>query len=172
VIAAAFKDPCAAAPGVLPGVCHPTMSQRLPSAMTLGTLLLIQVSMVVMFELRWYLRVWLTAGVGVAQLALATSLISAGKPTLLVLACVLSGVAMLGLAYGVHKENRAAWAFATVISAVLTLIFFFASRRIERGAEIDLVYAVLPSLAVLLPITVALATSAPGAPRTPPFKAR
>ncbi len=169
VVAAAFRDPCAAVPGVLPGMCKPTVAQRLPSGETLGVLFSIQVVMVVLYELRWSLRNVLVGVVGGLQIGLAIYLYDLGKPTLLIVACGLCGVAMLGLEYGIRKEKRAAWAFATVTTGVMTLIFFFASRRIEHGLGIPLVYGVLPSLALLLPITVALATSAPGTPRNKPF---
>jgi hypothetical protein len=169
VVAAAFRDPCAATPGMLPGMCKPTMAQRLPSGGTLGLLLSIQVVMVVFYELRWTLRNILVGLVGAAQTAIAIYLFSLGKPTLLVIACGLTGVALMALEYGVRKDRRAAWAFATVTAGVLTLIYFFASRRIEHALNIPLAMAVLPALGLLLPITVALSTSPPGAPRTRPF---
>jgi hypothetical protein len=169
VVAAAFKDPCAGTPGIMPGMCKPTVAQRLPSMETLGTLLSIQVVMVVLYELRWTLRGPLVAVVGAAMLGVAAYLMSIDKPTLLVVAVSLIGASLVGLEYGIRKGKRAPWAFATVTCGVLTLIFFFASRRIHESLDIPLALAVLPSLGGLLPVTVALATSSPAAPRIPPF---
>lgn len=163
-MAMAFKDPCAEIADPMKRLmCKPTFGDRLPTGMVIASMLGVQLAMVVFYELRQHLRVYGLALVGAGLVGVAGLLLLDGYPIPLVIANGIGGAGLVACAAGIYRGDRAAWSIATAVSAVLAVVFFFASAKIASAFELSLAIGVLPSLAVFLPLTVALGTTPPQA---------
>lgn len=172
VLAMAFKDPCAhaeVANDFALARCHPSMSDRLPDLQTWVSMMLVLAITVILYEVRWYVRVGLVAMIGSAELVVAVLVWHAGMSTVLGIANGLIGCAMIACAVGLQMGKRVAWSYATAICGVLTLVFFFGSSKVRDATGLHLAWAVLPSLAAFLPATIALACAPLGGTPYAPF---
>jgi hypothetical protein len=171
VLTTAFKDPCASSATMQAGIakCNATLSQRLPGPAPVIALVASFLSMMLMYELRWYIRTWLIAAIGAAEIITGILIINAGMSKVLSLANGLLGLSLLGAAYGIHLGRRGAWSYAVSACGTLAVAFFFGSAKVHNATGVHLAWAALPALAVFLPACVALGTSPPGGPRYEPF---
>jgi hypothetical protein len=174
VLVIALDDPCnRLADPVLRVGCRPSLADRIPrSPGVYLALAAIVGAIVVAYELRWSLRAPLAAVAGLGQLVVATVAGQRGMSAVLVVTCVLTAGALVAAAVGVQRNQRPGWAVAATTCGVLTVVYFFGAPKLAAAAGWPLWLGVLPALAVLLPTTVALATSAPGAPVNVPFRSR
>jgi hypothetical protein len=142
---------------------------RLPGPAPLISLGSSWVSMMLFYELRWYVRVWATLVVGLAQLAAGIAMLYLGMPKPLGVVNAILGIALSASAYGIHLERRGPWSFAVSCFGTLALTFFFGSSKIAAEMDVHLAWAALPALGLFLPACVMLGTSAPGTPRYQPW---
>jgi hypothetical protein len=171
LLAMAFKEPCPPrAMQVVP--CQATLASRLPAPSTWVALGATLAMMILMFELRWYVR-WAAVGVlGAGQLVLCGLSLWAGLAIPLVVAHGVVGTVLIACAVGIWLDRRVAWAVAASMCGTLTLVYFFGSAKVQSATGMPLGWAILPALAAYLPVTVALALTPPGAPRYAPFATR
>lgn len=161
-MAMAFKDPCAEIVDPMARMmCKPKVADRMPTLLVVGAMIGVQLSMAMFYELRQQARVYGLGVVGAALVAVGTLVVTAGMPIPLAVACLLGGGTLVACAVGIFRNHRGAWALATSLSAVLAVVFFFGSARVQSSLDIPLAIAVLPAMAVFLPLTVALATTPP-----------
>jgi uncharacterized membrane protein len=166
-MAIAFKDPCAEIVDPMArAMCKPKLADRMPTMLVVASMLGVQVAMAMFYELRQHLRVYGLGAVGAGLAVVGVLIFTAGMAIPLALACLLGGCILVACAVGVHRGNRAAWAIATSLSSVLALVFFFGSARVQSAFDIPLALAVLPSMAVFLPLSVALTLTPPPPAKT------
>lgn len=161
-MAIAFKDPCGELADPMARVmCKPKLADRMPSLLVIVAMLGVQVAMAGFYELRQHARVYGLGVVGAALVGVGAMVMYEGLPIPFVVACVLGGATLVACAVGIYRGQRAAWSIACSMCATLAVVLFFGSARVQATLDIPLALAVLPSMAVFLPLTVALATTPP-----------
>lgn len=161
-MAMAFKDPCAdIADPILRVRCQPSFADRIPDGLVFLSMLGVLGAMAIFYELRAILRVHGVAVVGAMLAGTGAKVAIDGMPLPLVVALLIGGGALVACAVGIHRGHRVAWSFAVALSSTLAVVFFFGSARVQSTTGWPLAIAVLPSMAVFLPLTVALATTPP-----------
>ncbi len=162
LLAMAFKDPCPAPALKMIAKCNPTIGDRMPSWSAFGAALSVQTMMMALYEMRRWVRVWGVAGAGALLIVIGGLVAYDGMSKVLVITCVVVGGALIVAARGINREQRVAWAFAAATTGTLAVVTFFSAAKIGGEIGVPLSLALLPSLAMLLPLTVALGTTAPG----------
>jgi len=166
-MAVAFKDPCGEIADPMARVmCKPKLADRMPTILVFASMIGVQVAMAMFYELRAHLRVYGLAVVGAGFAAVGALVAVAGMPIPFALACILGGGTLVACAVGIYRDHRGAWSLATALCSVLALVFFFGSARVQGALDIPLALAVLPSMAIFLPLTVALTLTPPPAAPT------
>jgi hypothetical protein len=145
---------------------------RLPGPIPLIAVLAMWGTTVLFYELRWYIRQWIVAALGVTEIGVAIALLQANRATVLAVANALIGITLVAAAYGIHKEQRGPWAAAVSTCGTLALVYTFGASRVAREVGTHLGWAFLPALAMFLPACIMLATSAPGSARYAPFASK
>jgi hypothetical protein len=124
------------------------------------------------YELRFYLRVYGVGALGALYVGVAAVTGAGGLPAPLVIFYALFGIALIASAWGIHHERREGWSAALAMCAVMLTGHFFGTAKIAQETGAPMAFALLPSMAILLPMMIALLTSPPGAPRVKPFARR
>lgn len=124
---------------------------------------------VLIYELRFYVRVYGVAALGLLYVVTAAIIGVDGLPIPLVTFYALFGLALMAAAWGIQRERREGWAAALAICSVLLTGHFFGTAKIADETGAPIAYALIPSVGILLPLVIALVTSPPGAPRVKPF---
>jgi hypothetical protein len=176
IMAVAFSDPCKAYGGeaklgLIGKKCSDVVAWTdwLPSIHAWISVAIILAANVLIYELRFYLRVHGVAAVGAIFFVNAGIIAVDGLPVPLIVFYALFGVAMVLAAWGIQRERREGWSAALAICAVLLTGHFFGAAKIAQETGWSMAYALLPSMGLLLPLVVALLCSPPGAPRVKPF---
>ena len=140
---------------------------RLPGPAPLIAILIMWAATVFFYELRWYIRQWVVAGLGIVEVAVAIALFKTSP--VLAASNGLIGVTLIASAWGIHKEMRGPWAAASSVCGTLALTYGFGASRVAKELGTHLAWAFLPALAFFLPACIMLATSSPGSARYAPF---
>jgi hypothetical protein len=179
ILAAAMADPCAAHGGdakleLVGKRCSDVVAfgDYLPKTAAWIAVAIILAANVLFYELRFLLRVYGVAAIGAFFVINAAVIAADGLPIVLVTFYALFGIAMMWSAYGIHRERREGWAAALSMSAVLLTGHFFGTAKIAQETGWPIAYALLPSMALMLPLVIALLTSPPGATPVKPFATR
>lgn len=162
LLAMAFKDPCPAPALKMIATCKPTIGDRIPSGAAFGAAALVMVMMAAMYELRTLVRVWGVAAAGAGLVGIGGLVAYDGMSMVLVTVCVVIGGLLVWASRGIEREERVAWAFAAATTGTMAVVTFFSAAKIGGVLGIPLSIALLPSMGLLLPLTVALATTPPG----------
>jgi hypothetical protein len=176
VLAVAFRDPCARYGGedllrMAGQRCQDVVrwTDYIPDGLTFGVLLAIFTLNLLCYELRWVIRAIAPGLLGVVFVGLGVMIHAQGMPVVLGAFYWVFGLALLASAWGIHRGYRAGWSTAAAIIGVTCVAQFFGSSRLADETGWPMSLAILPSLGLLLPIVLALATSPPGGTRYRPF---
>lgn len=176
ILAVAFSDPCKAYGGeaklgLIGKKCSDVVAWTdwLPSYHAWISVAIILAANVLMYELRFYFRVYGVSALGALFFCIAGITLVDGLPIPLVVFYALFAVALMLAAWGIQRERREGWSAALAICSVLLTGHFFGAAKIAHETGWSMAYALLPSMAILLPLVIALLTSPPGAPRVKPF---
>ena len=179
ILAVAMGDPCKEWGGesklaLIGKTCSEvtTWTEWIPRSAAWIAVAIILAANVLFYELRFILRVYGVAAIGAFFVVNAAVIGAEGLPLVLVIFYALFGIAMMWSAYGIHRERREGWAAALSMSGVLLTGHFFGSAKIAQETGWSMAYALLPSMAVMLPLMIALLTSPPGATPVKPFATR
>lgn len=176
VVGMALSDPCQRYGGeatlVMSGRrCSEVVQWRdyLPGTAGWTAFAVILVANILIYELRWIVRVAGPAVLGGLYLLTAIVAFTKDQPMVLPVFYGLFGGGLLLSAYGIARGRREGWAFALSMTGVMLLAHFFGASKIATETGWPMAYALLPSMAIMLPILIALVTTPPGAKVYAPF---
>jgi len=176
ILAVAFSDPCKAYGGeaklgLVGKKCSDVVAWTdwIPRWRAWVAVAIIMAVNVLAYELRFYVRVHGVGALGALFFVTAGTSAVEGLPVPLIVFYALSGVAMILAAWGIQRERREGWSAALAMCSVLLTGHFFGTAKIAQETGWSMAFALLPAMAVLLPMVIALLCSPPGAPRVKPF---
>jgi hypothetical protein len=137
-----------------------------PGWVALATILVVNI---VVYELRWIIRIAIPIAVGALALVVAGVVLWKDQPGLLAVFYVLYAVSLFACAVGIQRNSREGWAFALSLLGVGAVAHFFGAAKLQTETGWSMAYAMLPGLAVLLPAFTALACTPIGGKRYAPF---
>ena len=176
ILAVAFSDPCKAFGGeaklgLVGKTCSDVVAWTdwIPGWRAWVAVAIIIAINILAYELRFYVRIHGVAALGALFLVTAGGSAVEGLPVPLIVFYALFGIAMILSAWGIQRERREGWSAALAMCCVLLTGHFFGTAKIAQETGWPMAFALLPSMAVLLPMVIALLCSPPGTPRVKPF---
>lgn len=166
LLAMAFKDPCPAPALKMIAKCKPTIGDRIPSGSAFAAAGIVMAMMAGMYELRRLVRVWGVAAAGAGLIVVGVLVAYDGMSLVLVTTCFVIGGLLGWASRGIDRDERVAWAFAAATTGTMAVVTFFSAAKMGGVIGVPLSMALLPSLGLLLPLTVALACTPPGSRAT------
>lgn len=149
-----------------------TFQDYLPTTdgwLALGMVLAVNI---LVYELRWVVRIVAPIALGVLYLVTAVLAFTKDLPMLLPVFYAVFGAGLLLSAWGIAKDRREGWAFALSMASVMLVAHFFGASKIATETGWPMAWAIVPSMAIMLPVVIALATTPPGARHYAPFASK